>query len=428
MEIVLLEATLCALSWCLFHRRFLTYQLTILIVFLIALTLVGTLDMTLPVYFVAVCLSLLKGLAFRENFALCLYGLYGVYLLIGVLMQDMVGSFVTFITRLFQFIIFYLVFENRRVTAVRCRTMQMIWLAAIAETALGVYLLLNGTFIDAETGMARLVSNSQPITGNLAVVALPLILWEYFHPNASPQKRLTLIGVSAIFFIWIVLSGTRGYMVLFGLSVLVMYSDFLGLRFNGERWAFSRRSVLIVLILAAGAILLLRDPSVLENVSSALGLERTMGIRTYENAMVLDFFQNAGWPTKLFGIGIGGNGADYPAYLEALGRQAALGMWHLETYYNASGTTFHNLFANLLLTQGILGIGMAVAVFFNIFKKICQCCKNSTPVRISLLLYLIGFAIMNYFRWSAACGIPEMLVLAYVLRLQEQPTGHNQLR
>ena len=420
MNIIALEAASCGLCWLLFRRRFSIYQISILVIFLSALTLVGTLDSTLPVYFIAVCLPLIRGVDFKERFPLFFYAVCGIYLVIGILLQDVAGSFVTFITRLFQFMVFYLVYENRAKIALPRSHFGLIVFATAAETVLGIYLSINSTFVDNQTGALRLVSNAQPITGNLAVAVLPLLIWEYFHPDSRPSKRVTLIVMSLILFVWIILSGTRGYTVIFGLSVLVMYGDFFGIHFLRGKCTLSKRSVMAVLLITAGVIFLIYNEPVIEKVSSLLGLERSTGIRTYENAMSQEFFTHSSWPTKLFGIGIGGSGADYPAYIEALNRQSALGMWHYDTYYNATGTVFHNLYANILLTQGLLGVALTAAVFLDIFRKIRRGFWNSAPLKYSLLLYLAGFAIMNYFRWSAACGIPEMMTFAYVLRLKTQ--------
>ena len=45
---------------------------------------------------------------------------------------------------------------------------------------------------------------------------------------------------------------------------------------------------------------------------------------------------------------------------------------------------------------------------------------NNRTIRLIFHLFQIGFLLMNYFRWPTECGISEIIIFAFVLKLIEQ--------
>ena len=101
-------------------------------------------------------------------------------------------------------------------------------------------------------------------------------------------------------------------------------------------------------------------------------------------------------------------------------------MWDSSKYMYDSGVLFHNLYANIIITLGIFGIIAITIISIYIFIIVKQSCYNKNSLRYVLSLYLIGFLMMNYYRWSADCGIGEMIILALVLKKINQDKGKKE--
>ena len=94
----------------------------------------------------------------------------------------------------------------------------------------------------------------------------------------------------------------------------------------------------------------------MERVSQVLRLEEDVGVRTYENAAVMDYLSHVSFPNVLVGLGLGARPGRVPAFAEAIRTQAEQGMWGEDVYLNATGALFHNLAANVAVAMGLLGI------------------------------------------------------------------------
>lgn len=397
------------------RRRPMAYQLACLIIYLVAVTLVGTLDYTFPPYFLAACLPLVPGLRIRAGLSLTAYLVAGAYLLVGVLFQDVSGTFVGFLTRTMQLLLPFVVMENfARLADEEPVSTRYVWVAVAAESLLGVLLLVAGLASGADE--IRLVSNSQPITGNMAICIAPVILELYFRngPNQRRAKRSMALA-SLVLLFWAVLSGTRGYMLMFGLGMLPLWADFLGVRFVRGTLRVSARAAIFAVAGLAVVVLVITNGSALVVILSVLGLGRGMGIRTYENALVADYYPNASLLHQLVGIGLGGTGDSDPAFLEALDTQTTLGMWNYEHYLTAAGAQFHNFYATVLLCQGLVGVALVV-VFAAYSIAHIRASIMPGSIRAGMLLLFIGFLIMVYYRWSASCGVAEMILLFMTVR------------
>ena len=84
------------------------------------------------------------------------------------------------------------------------------------------------------------------------------------------------------------------------------------------------------------AILIIGVPAIFEKLESILRLKSDVGIRTFENAAVIEFIKTTSIPVTLFGIGLGGKAGNYPEMRSALYEQFSRGMWNEAHYYITS--------------------------------------------------------------------------------------------
>lgn len=402
---------------CLFASKPILQQIAFLAIFLTGTAIVGELDVLLPIYFVVSFLPFLSKMRKLSALVLCIAFYLIIYLAIGLLFQNPTRSIVTFISRIWQFVIFFIICDEK-IEIEESDYKQTIWFVLILETALGFYLMRTSNIVDSLNGLVRLVNNGQPITGNMTTVLLPLFALYYAKNRGNNRNSKFLLVASLFMLVWIVLSGTRGYTLEFvAVMGLIFYDYFMISNVGGTTKRNRIISIGSILIIAIGLVVIV--PNLLEKATSVLRLTSTIGIRKFENAAVLDYLKDASLVELLFGIGLGGKAYDHEAMRSALNKQFDLGMWHSKYYITESGTLFHSLYANIILCLGIIGLLIVFIFFVKMWKKISSVCENDIFMRRVLHLYQISFFLMNYYRWSADCGISEMIILALVLKLVE---------
>ena len=322
-----------AVSLIKFRGKWIQQQIVFLVIYLIGLTLVGELDVLLPIYFVVSLIPFLRHIRKISVFTGAILFYFMLYLVYGVVNQNTVGSIVTFIAKMWQFIIFFVVYDAN---IVLCKEnyKKIVFGAAIVETVLGVYLMINSKNIDAN-GLVRLVSNSQPITGNASTVILPVSAYFYILNRSDSKKTKWLLLVSLFMLVWIVLSGTRGYTLEFAATMVLIFYDYFTTTRVGNISKKNRAFVATVLVMIS-AILIIGVPAIFEKLESILRLKSDVGIRTFENAAVIEFIKTTSIPVTLFGIGLGGKAGNYPEMRSALYEQFSRGMWNEAHYYITS--------------------------------------------------------------------------------------------
>ena len=128
-------------------------------------------------------------------------------------------------------LVFFIVIDSKVNLKVDVKIRQL-QIALLVETLLGVYLLLTNSEV-GDNGMIRLVSNSQPITGNIAVAVLPVSVYLYFKNKGNHRTETQIIFIELGFLFWIIMSGTRGYTLLFFLVMIPIFYDYLS---QSEKW------------------------------------------------------------------------------------------------------------------------------------------------------------------------------------------------
>lgn len=398
------------------RNKWIQQQVIFLVIYLIGLTMVGEMDILLPIYFIVSLLPFLRHIRRISVFTATIALYYGLYLIYGLVSQDSVGTLVTFIAKMWQFIVFFIVYDAD-INIEKENYKNIIILAVIIETLLGLYLMATSTNMDAN-GLVRLVSNAQPITGNISTVVLPISAYFYLKNRGNGKQTKWLLFVNIIMFVWIILSGTRGYTLEFVATMTLIFADYIT---NGEVDETTKKNRVIIFILLAmvSFTCIAIVPEILEKFESVLRLKASVGIRTYENAAIKEFVSKASILTAFFGIGLGGQGGSYYAMRDALHKQFSLGMWDRRHYLYDSGALFHNLYANVIMCMGAFGIVVLIWINAEMWKRITRSCGEKIWIRRIMHLFQLSFLLMNYYRWSAVCGITEMIIFVLVLKLLE---------
>lgn len=398
-------------------------QIVFLLIYIIGMTFIGEMDILLPIYFLVSFFSIVINMNKISYVSIVIYAFFGCYLIFGLLFQNTIATCVSFIAKYWQFIVFFIVIDSKVNLKVDVKIRQL-QIALLVETLLGVYLLLTNSEIE-DNGMIRLVSNSQPITGNIAVAVLPVSVYLYFKNKGNHRIETQIIFIELGFLFWIIMSGTRGYTLLFFLVMIPIFYDYFIRNRRSGRNAAHTRFMILAFVCWMFLLLVILIPSFSGQIVSILRLSDSGGIRSYENAAEWQFFWNAPWGVKLFGIGMGGTPGRYGAYVDAITAQIAKGMWNQEVYLYEAGSPYHNFFANLILNMGLLGLIVISIMNILIWKKTGQICGQNATEKWAFHLYHIGFLLMNWFRWPAECGIAEIVFYGLLLKLIERENQNN---
>lgn len=413
-QVVAVSVVAYAVSLLKFRKCQLLQQLVFLYIFIVGVTFLGKLDVLLPIYFFVSTCPFITKVRKISKITLFICAWFGIYLVFGLIFQDPVATITSFVAKYWQIIIFFIVIDTplKSKTIVTYNQLQV---SLLIETVLAIYLLLTNSKVE-ENGLVRLVSNAQPITGNIAITVLPISVYLYFKYKNDSKIETKIIFTEMIFFVWIVLSGTRGYTLMFAGTMFIVFYDYWICNQKNKPKAYNRFAIIFLMGFAA-LVFIVVTPEILNRIISILRLEDSTGIRSYENAAEWEFFLNAPWNVKIFGIGLGGTAGTYNAFSSAILKQVSRGMWNKNSYLYGSGAPFHNLFANLLLNLGVIGVIVVIIAEVYIWNIIFRVCKKNSKIKWIFHLYQISFLLMNYFRWSASCGIAETIAFSLTLKL-----------
>ncbi len=389
-----------------YSRKWMTKSIVFVSIYLIGLTFVTTMDVVLPIYFLAVIVPLLPYLRHisKSTGLVCAY--YLIYLIYGMVFQNTVSSITTFIARYWQFIVFFLVWDSVAMMDEKL-SLRLLWFALAIETTLSLYLMFSNEYVGAN-GLVRLVAGHQPITGNIAIIMLPVSIYLYYANKGTSRIETMVIVIDILFFAWTILSGTRGYMLIYGLTLPFLILDF----FMYGRTNRRGRVVLLIVVILLLVLIIISVPGLLDMAASVMRADESTGIRPVEDAITRRFLLHAPIGVKLFGIGLGGTPGHYKAFVDAVysvrgGRRSML---------SASGGLFHNMYDSILISTGIIGIFIILYMNVKIWKITTRACGRRTKLGLILHIYQLGFLIMCFFRWSSSCGITEMVALSLILK------------
>lgn len=395
-------------------------QLLFFFVYLISVTFLQGLDIALPIFFVFSLIPFLSGLRSMEKSTFILMCAFCLYLLVGTMFQNTQRAIIMFVSRCWQFLFFFVVYNNRKRVNDEINYRLLFSVSFALEGLLAGYLYFTKRGLNS---VIRLTAGAQPITGNIAIVILPILCFYYFRESDSPKEQTYTILMAFLMMFWVALSGTRGYELVFLLTMLFVLWDYV-FRSSSKRSSINRVFAFAILsFLVIGLLFVL--PQYLEKFVTVLRINKSsVGIRTYENAAALDFYFDAPILVKLFGVGIGGKMGSYPEFVEAINKQFSLGMWNRNHYLNDSGSLFHNLFVNILCNMGIVGIILLAFLIIKIWKTINKSVSNK---RLSVVykVMLISVLVMNFYRWSTDCGIAVICIFTLLLKASAENNEQN---
>jgi hypothetical protein len=391
------------------NRNLIKYELIILTGYLIWVIHDRALRVALPVYTVAAIFPLvfprIKLPKTADIFSLLFIFLTSFYAVYGVCFQDLFEAVTTYVSRILQFVLFLLLIRRPEHEAPKNIT-SLVKLSACLESVVCIILLLSSMWDYTN----RLVAGAQPVGGNIGIVMLPFLIYAFYR---EPDKRGSIITCYIIFLFWAVLSGTRGYVLMLGLSGLYPAIEFIK-EGKGSRARFFYRIVLLTGFFAA--IVIVMSTGAYEKLLDILRVSEGTGVRDYENQVLKGFFSSTDLLHKVLGIGYGGSPATIQGYSEAFLRvMYEWGGWGRSHYLYRHGSIFHNYYSNIILVSGICGILLTIGMFFWGLKRIRKDTHLHVGMRKSLVLFWVSFFVMLYFRWSCSCGIGEMIILSEVL-------------
>ena len=391
------------------------YELVVLFIFLISVTFLKSLRYSLPVYAILAVLPVIK-LQRRINlFALCYLLTTSIYLLYGILFQNTYEAIASYISRFLQFSLLLVLLNYKDENYEKeVSHINLIKIATFMEVIIDVL-----TYITGIRGtQIRLISGNQPVGGNIAITILPLLLYEYY---LYEENRKTIKKCYVILLPCVILSGTRGYWVLYLFSSILPFIDYIKGAEEITRRQYIARLFIVSFIVVCMIVLIVFNESILYRINAIFRVGSTTGTRPKENLLALNFFNRTDLIYKLLGIGYGGAPADAPGYYEAFLEAIPFswGYYGISHFLEGWGSKFHNYYSNTLLLSGLTGILLTIGMFIYGVREICFRVYRMNRYRNSLLLYWVAFFIMLYYRWSCSCGIAEMIVLAYVLKNSE---------
>lgn len=366
-------------------------------IYLIALTIMQNMDISFTVYFLFIVVSLLP--IKRISIFTIIYMLYMfLYLAIGLFYQEFWTTASVFLTRYgFLFIGLLQCSKKYDKNLAECDYMFVIKYGTLTEVLLAIYLLLFG---DMEN---RLAINSQAVGGAISIGVILIISALYFQNSIYWYKyKLYIYAIINLFII--IMSGTRGYMVMAFLTMLP-----IGMSWVSNPYKYKKRWKLLVVIMLTVSAIILSSKTAQNYVLAIFRINESIGYRVYENDFVEEIFNASIWPNKVFGFGLGGRANEVEGYYAIVLKSASGKDWMVSKLMQE--TTVHNYWYTILFKQGILGLMLCIITWVIFLVRISWTYKTSKKVCWTLLLLLIGIIISLTFRISATCGIWESILM-----------------
>lgn len=362
-------------------------------------------DVPLTVYFIFTILGI--GIPRKIDtfkFFVCIW--IAVYTLIGVLWQEKVVTFSTAIARYSYIVIYVCILSESRY--------EKEWKISTEDYRFLIKLgLLTELVIIALVWMrhgigSRVVTNNQPIGAGI-VIAMPAIIgWCYLTKRFS-TKEMIFYNLASIMIV--LLSGTRGYMLIIGLPMSITLLMYL-LDYPGRGSNMEMRIGGAFLVLAVLTILyVFYDGGVW--INELLRADQGLGYRENENYFVKTIIKEAPWYNKLFGFGFGGYAHHMENFIDIVHESS----WNRDYMLTKllKRTMFHNYWYTVLFKQGIIGLAVMLGFYFSVFVDIY---RMKAGIWTKLLLYssVIGTMISLAFRITATCSILEFLIMACFIK------------
>lgn len=384
----------------------LRYLASVTSVYFFSYLMAGSYDVALPIYYIAVFFGV-RSVRSVRYFDL-LYAVYIIlYAVAGVFFQEMILTIATATTRYgyILLLLWYLSSEDHdyKATEKDCRF--------VVQSGILTELLLIAVIWLRDGWGVRIITNNQPIGGGIMIALTAVIGYCYLNKKFSAAETVSYCIMSLII---IILSGTRGYMVIWALPMAVVALMYLlDIPGEGSMAPFRIAGAFFFVAFVAVAVAVLDKGG---SLSELLRIQEGLGYRENENVFVQEIMKTAPWYNRIFGFGFGGNAGGVKGFYEAL--KTASWNRSIMFYKLQSSTIFHNYWYTILFKQGFLGLIGVVVFYLSVFKRII--CMNACGwIRLLLFMVLAGTVISLTFRITATCSAYELLLVGYFIRVFE---------
>ncbi len=371
--------------------NFIIYQILISFVYLITLSFIQTLDVTLALYLLFSILPFINSFKLPSTFSLITLLFLVFSLLTSVLFNGFTSAISIFIIRLIGILFFVYIFSNVEINVLDLKQIKITSLCVlILETIIGIIGYIMSPNLD------RLMLNYQCTVGCLSISGILLV---FLHVYLKKRFDIFSILIAIAFCVWAILSGTRGYIV-----ITLGFSAFLFL-FYGNKF------IKILLFPTLLILIALNFTAVWDVFSNLTRINESTGIRHAENELLYMLFNQNSIFYKLVGYGYGRKIGTIDN-IDWIIRTVSYNDFVLSAFPSKDG--FHNFYGTILYSSGIIGLFFVGSLFFYIFLKI----KNNISSRkeIAMLSIYVGiYMFILWFRWTATSGILEFATIAFCI-------------
>ena len=391
-----------------YRNNRLRYFTVITVAYFISFYFSGSFDIALTLYCILIIIGVGRSFSVRlTDFLFALWLL--IYFIIGIVFQDSFSTISSFVTRYgFLFICLYINFV---------KTESFEWIATESDFRFAVRIGLLTEFLiillvwSSEGIGTRVVTNNQPIGAGMAIALITIIGWCYLKKQFTANETILY---SILCTLIVLLSGTRGYMVIVSLgmfAILCMY--LLDIPGNGEKMCL-RIGLFLILISILLVWILIIDHG--ESVVRLLRLDASLGYRENENIYVKGIMKIAPWYNQLFGFGMAGTANHIEGFLSIVQQASQNRDWMFRKLLNK--TIYHNYWYTILFQQGIIGLIIVFMFFINLMKRIITL-KTDSWFKFLLFMLILGNMISQAYRITATCAVFELLIIMFFIRMIE---------
>lgn len=408
MVFYLLQSLGSLFAFCHYKNNRVRYLAVITTLYFAGYFVDGSFDISLSIYFLMIFLGM--SIPLKIDVSSILLGVWIIiYAAVGIVFQNAFTAIATLITRYGYILIFICMVSEKRTENLWCAKAEdyrfMVRLGLLTELAIIMLIWTRDGF------GARIVTNHQPIGAGIVVGLSIIIGWCYIRKQFSAVETIWYSVFSVIITI---VSGTRGYMVMIALTLMVIIVLFLlDIPENGQKMLIR---IGICCLLASIIILWVFVLDRGQLLNSVLRLDEGLGYRENENVFVIELMRRAPWYNKMFGLGFGGDASRVKGVLEA----AQKASWNRRYmfYTLQTRTIFHNYWYTVLFKQGIIGLVFIVLFYAMMIKRILRI-DGRKYERWLLAALTAGSIISLTFRITATCSIFEMCLIAFFVRQLE---------
>lgn len=375
-------------------------------IFVMSLMLYGSYDIPFVCYlvvnFTLILINIGKNIRFsRLSVIFLMYILLITFISIFLYNNNTIRALSVFLMCFVYPVFFILLINNIRKIEVNYNKFSLsVFLIVIFEFTLSIYLFITNDF--------RAVFNHHPIGGGISVAILPFIVFLIDQSSKNIKIKLFVFLSLILSFFSVLMSGTRGYMLIYGLVIIgVILKVFL------YELRFIRLAIFLITSSALLVVVWLNQNIVIDFFLETTRINQSLGRRDLENSYVLQLFKHSNLLNQLFGYGLGARPMDvFPVYnfsYDGVPSDYAYAVTN-------RGIVFHNVWITGLYTLGIVGTLVYFVFFAGLFNKI-RLFEMQSSSKLILSLFVVGIAVCFLFRETLFRGVFEMTSLALVLIL-----------